>query len=106
MNIESLEAEISLMKTRKVELETLITFSPPEQTTLDIIRLNLKQHAEQLTWEMPELKGQLLKKYVERIDAVNQNTVLAISFKLTNPTQENSVLLTKTLAVEIKPGKD
>lgn len=102
-HIEVLESEISLMRTRKAEIEATTLFTAPEQTTLNILRQNFKQHSEQLTWETPEIKGQLLQRYVDRVDSVNKETVLAITFQLTDPTQENIVLLTKTIAVEIKP---
>lgn len=84
-HIEVLEAEISLMRTRKAELEAMTKFVEPEQTTLDILRQNFRQHAEQMSWEVPEIKGQLLQRYVERVDSVNRDSVLAITFKLTNP---------------------
>lgn len=101
-HIKALKEEVSLMKTKKIELKALTQFAAPEQTTLNHIRQNLKQHAEQLTWEMPEIKAILLQKYVDRIDAINQNKVLAISFKLVNPTDESNVMLTKTLTASIE----
>lgn len=62
--------------TEKVVVDTLVRellilalpgslqVSSSEQVTLDILRQKLKQHSEQLTWEQPEIKNQLLQQYV------------------------------------------
>lgn len=101
-HIEALEVEISLMKTKKAELSTFSEIALPDTSSVDLLRLLLKQHAEQLTWETPEQKIKLLQRYAERVDSINNDTVLAIGFKIPDPTNDGKPLLTKTLTVGIK----
>jgi len=83
----------------KAELEASTHIAIPDQTTLDIVRQNLKPHSNQLIWEVPEVKHQLLQNYIDRIDVVNQNSALVISFRLLDPIQDKVVLLAKPLTV-------
>lgn len=73
----------------------------PEQINIDLLRQTINQHAEQLTLEIAEYKGQLISRYVERITPINNDSALAIILKVPHPMSESEMLYIKTLTVSL-----
>jgi hypothetical protein len=71
----------------------------PDTQTLDIVRQNIKHHSQQLSWETQEVKGQLLRTYIERIDIIND--ALTITFKIADPVQKMGIIYQRNLFIEI-----
>ncbi len=98
-HIEALESELLGLQKREEELLKNSKISLPGAETLDLVRQSLKQHSQQLTWDMQEVKGQTIRSYVERIDIIND--AFAVSFNITEPVQQASKIYHKNLVVEI-----
>lgn len=98
-HIDALESEIIKLQSKKEDLEKEGKSNLLDKETMDLVRQNMRHHAQQLSWDMQEVKGQILRTYVERMDFIND--ALSVSFKVTDPTQKMGIIYQKSLAVEL-----
>ena len=90
-HIESLTEEISQLKANLAahNKDSSADFSENE---MNILRQQMRNHSEQLTWGGPDMKCGLLRSYVARIDLSGQENTLKVSFQLLCPGSEIKVL--------------
>jgi DNA invertase Pin-like site-specific DNA recombinase len=95
-HIEELANEISQLRARRDEIAGRTLSDPLSEQTIQTLRQQMRNQAEQLTWGTPDMKHNLLRLYLARIDVSTAECALVAMFTMRNPVIQQ-VLCEKTL---------
>lgn len=97
-HIEALDNELTKLREEKAAIRSRTDLGPITEPTVHMIRQQMRNHAEQLTWGGAQMKHLILKTYLSRIEISELSSTLMACFRLCEPTSQKEIL-EKTLVV-------